>query len=139
MSNTAGGLSTYAEGKVLGLLFGDTAYSIPATYYVAAFSAAPGPGSNTELTGNAYARVAVTNNTTNFPVGSGSNPFTLTNGTAIAFPTATTANWAPVVGIGIYDASTSGNLIAWCPIATATVVVGATLTIPIGGLTLGCQ
>lgn len=134
------GLSTYAEGKILELLFGDVSYSIPATLYVAAFSAAPGPTSNTEITGNAYARVAVTNNTTNFPTGSGSNPYTKSNGTSIAFPTVTTANWLPVVGIGIYDASSAGNLIAWCAItSTGAIVVGATLTIPIGALTLGLQ
>ncbi len=139
MSNSAGGLSTFAEGKVLELLFGSVSYSIPGTYYVAAFSAAPGPTSNTEISGNGYARVPVTNNTTNFPTGSGSNPYTKTNGTDIAFPTAITADWLNVVGIGIYDASTAGHLIAWCPVSSTPIVVGDTLTITTGSLTLGAQ
>ncbi len=139
MSNTAGGLGTFTEAAVLEFVFGSVSYSPPATLYVAAFTAAPGPTSNTEVTGNAYARVAVDNDTTTFPTGSGSNPYTKTNGIVIAFPTATPAGWGNVVGVGLYDASTAGHLVAWCPIASTAVINGATLTIPIGGLTLGAQ
>ena len=61
------GLSKYAQPKVLGLIFGNTAYSVPATYYLAAFSTTPTDQGGTELSGNGYARVSITNNTTNFP------------------------------------------------------------------------
>ena len=139
MSNTSSGLSTYAEQMLLEALFGKVAYTFPTTLYFAAFSVAPAPSGNTEITGNGYARVAVTNNQTNFPASTGSNPRTLSNGSQIAFPAATGSNWANVLGIGVFDASTSGNLIAWAAVPSTAVVVGNTLTIPVAGFTVGLQ
>ena len=52
--------TTYAVGKILDLFFGNTTATPPATWYIALTS------SGTELSGNGYARLAVTNNTTNF-------------------------------------------------------------------------
>lgn len=111
------GFSNYLELKVLDLIFGSTAYSVPGTLYAALFTVAPaddGTG-GTEVTGGSYARVSITNNTTNFPNASGGNPSTKSNGTAITFPTAT-ADWGTVVAMGFYDASSAGNLIAWSPL-----------------------
>lgn len=61
-----------------------------------------------EVSGGGYARVSITNNTTNFPNASNGSK---SNGTVITFPSATVA-WGTVVGWGIWDASTGGNLIA---------------------------
>ena len=111
------GFTNYAEGKILDLIFGNTSYSVPATLYCALFTVTPaddGTG-GTEVTGGSYARVAVTNNTTNFPNATLGNPSVKQNGTAITFTTAT-ADWGTVVGMGFYDASSSGNLIAWSPL-----------------------
>lgn len=108
------GFSDYLEKKVLDLLFGSTAYSVPATLYFGLFTTTPnddGTG-GTEVSGGSYARVSMTNNSTNFPNASGGNPSTKANGVAITFPTAT-ADWGTVVGMGVFDASTSGNLLAW--------------------------
>lgn len=108
------GFSDYTEKKILDLIFGNTAYSIPATLYIGLFTVTPaddGTG-GTEVTGGSYARVALTNNTTNFPNATGGDPSTKSNGIAVTFPAAT-ANWGTVVGVGIFDASTSGNLLCW--------------------------
>jgi hypothetical protein len=69
----------------------------------------------TEVSGGSYARVAVTNNTTNFPNATGGGPSLKVNGTVITFP-APTADWGTVVGWGLYDAASSGNLLWTAPL-----------------------
>lgn len=106
----AGSKSNYLENELLDHWLGNAAFSAPATVYIALFTAAPSDaGGGTEVSGGSYARVAVTNNATNWPAASGGSK---SNGTAITFPAAT-ANWGTVVAVGIFDASTSGNLLAW--------------------------
>ena len=70
-----------------------------------------------EPSGGSYARVSVTNNTTNWPnsTANGSGPgYIKQNGTAITFPAAT-AGWGTVAGFLIGDNATpgSGNLLAF--------------------------
>lgn len=47
-----------------------------------------------------------------FGAGSGTSPSSLTNGSVITFPQAT-ASWGTVIAFGLYDASSSGDLLAW--------------------------
>lgn len=126
--------SDYIENKLLDLLFSNAAYSIPGTLYMALFTAAPSDsGGGTEVSGGSYARVAVTNNNTNFPAASGGSK---SNGTTITFPTATAA-WGTVVAMGIFDASSSGNLLAWATLTTAkTVASGDTPSFAAGALVI---
>ena len=63
--------------------------------------------SGVEVSGGAYARAAVTNNSTNWPA---STDGSKSNGNSIDFPTAT-ASWGTVLGFGIYDAASGGNLL----------------------------
>jgi hypothetical protein len=112
----ASGKSQYFSQKLLNLYFGGTAYSAPATLYFALYTVTPtAAGGGTEATNSgAYARVAVTCNTTNWPAISGSSQ-TITNGAAITFTTAT-ADWSSgsnMVAAGILDSGTygGGNLI----------------------------
>lgn len=104
----------YAEAAVLNTVFGATAFPTIATHYIALYTVIPTDvnASGTEVTGGSYARVAFTNNTTNWTAASGTSPTTKTTGTAITFP-APTANWGVVVAFAIYDALTLGNEIAW--------------------------
>ena len=101
------------ELRILGKEYGATDYTPDGTLYAALFTTVPaddGTG-GTEATGGNYARVAVTNNTTNFP---SANP--KLNGTAIAFPTATTGGYssgATLKGMGFYSASSGGTLRSW--------------------------
>lgn len=112
----AGSKSDYLEKIVLDLVLGAVAYTAPTTVYVAlstgAYSDAATGASMTEVSssGTAYARVALTNNTTNWPVATGTSPATKTNGTAITFPTAT-GSWGTVASFYIVDASTNGNIL----------------------------
>jgi hypothetical protein len=120
------------ELSVLDSVLGATAYSPPGTVYFALYSVTPGDaGGGTELadaTSPGYARVAVTNNTTNFPdAASGAK----TVGVDITFPTNSSggAAWVAAVAWGILDASTGGVLMLWgamtslaCPNAEAIVI-----------------
>lgn len=110
------GFSDYLEDKVLEHVFGGNAYSAPSTLYVALYTVAPtDTGGGTEVSGGAYARQSGT-----FTV-SGTNPTTATNSAAIEYPTAT-ANYGTVVAVGIFDASSSGNLLAYANLTASKVV-----------------
>ena len=106
-----GSFSDFLELEVLDHVFGAAAYTAPATLYVALYTVTPtdASASGTEVTGGSYARVAVTNNATNFPAAAAGAK---SNGTAITFP-APTANWGVIVAFAIYDAATVGNEITW--------------------------
>lgn len=116
----AGSASDYLENKILDHILGNTAYSAPATVYLALFTVAPSDsGGGTEVTGGSYARKAVTNNTTNFPNASGGSK--AVPGVDTDFVTAT-ANWGTVVAFGIFDASSGGNLLYWADLGTSKAI-----------------
>ena len=117
---------------MLDWLLGNTAYTVPGTLYVGLFTSAPTPStSGTEVAGGSYARVAVTNNTTNFPNASNK---TKSNGTAITFAQAT-ALWGTVVAVGIFDAVSGGNLLLYATLTTSrTINNGDTASFAIGQL-----
>ena len=83
------------------------------------------------MTGNAYARVA-----TGTISGSGTAT-TFTNAAAIEFAAASGGNWGSIGWAGIFDASTSGNLLAWAPLTTSrTINDGDVLRIPASSLSI---
>lgn len=130
------GFSDYAELKILDHVFGNTAYTAPTTLHIALFTTNPnfetGSG-GTEVTGGSYARAAVTNNTTNFPNASAGSK---SNGAAINFATPT-AGWGTVTGMGIYDASSGGNLIAGAALTTSkTINSGDPVSFPTSSITI---
>ena len=84
--------------------------------YVALYTVAPtDTGGGTEVSGGAYARQTAT-----FTV-SGTSPTTATNAAAVEYPTAT-ANYGTVVAVGVMDALTSGNLLAYANLDASKVV-----------------
>jgi hypothetical protein len=130
----------YAERQIANCIFGAATLTPPATWHVALFSTAPNAetgASGTEISGNNYSRLAVTNNTTNFPtVSSGSG--VKTNAVDLVFATPS-GNWSGINTIGFLDASSGGNLWYTSPFpgnATYNAVSGQTVKIPAGSLTL---
>ena len=110
------GFSDYLEDKVLEHVFGGNAFTAPSTLYVALYTVAPSDtGGGTEVSGGAYARQTAT-----FTV-YGTNPTTASNTAAIEYPTAT-ANYGTVVAVGVLDASSSGNLLAYSTLDSSKVV-----------------
>lgn len=106
------GFSNYVSQGILNHITGKSAiFSIP-TAYLALFTATgldDGTGF-TEASGGSYARVTTSGSSWNSA--SGTSPSTITNNGALTFPTAT-GSWGTVIAVGLYDALTSGNLLAW--------------------------
>tara|TARA_R100000700_G_scaffold15917_1_gene22114 strand:+ start:2351 stop:2743 length:393 start_codon:yes stop_codon:yes gene_type:complete len=110
------GFSDYLEDKVLDHVFGGNAFTAPSTLHVALYTVAPSDtGGGTEVSGGAYARQTGT-----FTV-SGTNPTTASNTAAIEYPTAT-ADYGTVVAVGVLDASSGGNLLAYSTLDSSKVV-----------------
>lgn len=129
-----GSFTDYLENKLLDHVWGATAYSAPATLYVAlSTTTIADDGTNmTEPSGGNYSRVAVTNNTTNWPNASGGAK---SNGVAITFPTAS-ASWGQVVDFAILDHPTNAtNMLGYGTLTTPkTIDPGDTASFAIGDL-----
>jgi hypothetical protein len=112
-------LSNYLENALVDHIMRATAYTAGTTRYVALFTAAPSDsGGGTEVSGGAYARAQLDASTTNWAntqaSGSGASSGTggaTSNSSTITFPAPSGANWGSVTHFGIFDASTSGNLL----------------------------
>ena len=112
-------LSDYLEAGILNNIFrAAAAPSIHATNnYYALFTANPSDsGGGTECSGTGYARVALARNVTgNFDAPSSG---ATQNAVAIDFGTAGAGGWGTVTAVGVFDASSGGNLLLWQPLAT---------------------
>ena len=108
--------SDYLEDKLLKHTFANTAFTTPGTVYLGLFTAAPSDtGGGTEVSGGSYARISCA-----FSV-SGTDPTTATNSSAAEFATAT-GTWGSVGWVGVFDASSSGNLLAWAALTASKTV-----------------
>lgn len=120
--------SNYLETKVLDHVFGGTAYTAPGTLYLGLHTSNPAEddsGTEVSTSGTAYARQTVTFTT------SGD---TTSNTAAVEYPTAT-ASYGTVSHVGVYDASTAGNLLAYGALTTSkAIATGDVLRIPAGDL-----
>jgi hypothetical protein len=127
----------FLEKKLLDHVWGGGDYVRAGTVYVGLSTTTVNDDGTgiTEPSGGAYARVAVTNNVTNFPASSGS-PSTKSNGTAITFPQAS-ASWGTITHFFISDASSGGNILASGAL-TASKTVGAndTASFAVGDLAI---
>ena len=127
------GASDYLEEKILDHVFNLNSLVQPASMYVALFTAAPSDsGGGTEVSGNAYARVEVTNNSSSWT----RTNSTVVNDNAITFPTPTPSGWGTVTHVALYDAASSGNLICWAALTSNLVTAAGTApNFPSGDLT----
>ena len=133
-------LSDFLENKLIDWLLRAQAIGItgataaagtgPATTYVGLLTAASSDtGGGTEVSGGSYARVSVASSLANWAgtqaaastVASSGTSGTTSNNNAITFP-APTANWGNVVGMGLYDALTGGNLLIYSALNTPKTV-----------------
>ncbi|MFN8760230.1 MAG: hypothetical protein ACK5XA_15650 [Tagaea sp.] len=123
-------LSDFTENKLVDMLLRAQSFPPPGTLHFGLLTAAPSDaGGGTEVSGGAYARVAVTASLANFSgtqatgsttASSGNSGQTSNNG-AITFP-APTANWGTVGWLGVYDAPTGGNLLFHMALTTPKTV-----------------
>lgn len=122
-------MSNYLENALVNATLRNTSYTSPATVYVALHTADPtDAGTGAEVSGGSYARTSAT-----FGAPSDGSSTTTAD---ITFPTAT-ASWGTVTHIGIWDASTSGNLLYHTPLDTSKAIdSGDVFKILTGNLTV---
>lgn len=122
-------MSNYLEEKLIDLVFRNTAFATPGTVYVALYSTDPTDAdTGTELTGDGYARVAVT-------IGAPVDGVSL-NTVDVVFPAAT-ADWTAVSHIAIRDALTAGNMLMHKALpAPVSILSTNTFRIPTGDLSV---
>lgn len=118
--------SNYLETEILDHVFGGAAYTAPSTLYVALYTATPNDsGGGTELSGSGYTRKSAAFTT------SGA---TTSNTGAVEYNTAT-GSWGTITHIGVFDAATSGNLLAYGALSSSKAVdTGDVFRIPAGDL-----
>ena len=119
--------TNFLETELLDHVFAGAAYTAPGTKYLALFTAISDgeAGSVTELSGSAYARQTVAFTT------SGN---TTSNNAAVEFPTAT-GSWGTVTHVGVYDAASSGNLMAYATLSSSkAIATGDVFRVPSGDL-----
>lgn len=132
------GFSNALENSLLNHTFGGEVYTpSPTLYFGLSVTDVAEDGTNlTEVSGISYARVAVTNNTTNFPT---TTTGSKKNGTAITFPQAggtwTTANYWFVS-----TANSGGTILASGALVTPkTATNGDTISFAVNALTINLE
>jgi len=116
------------ETHVLNYVFTATSVTRPTAWYLALFTSNPAEdasGTEVSTSGTAYARQSAS-----FTV-SGN---TASNSAAIEFPTAT-ASYGTVTHVGVFTASTSGDLIAYAALSSSKAIdTGDVFRVPSGDL-----
>tara|TARA_R100000329_G_C7616849_1_gene219063 strand:- start:2344 stop:2730 length:387 start_codon:yes stop_codon:yes gene_type:complete len=122
-------MSNYLENALINHTLRNSALSAPSAVYVSLHTANPDEdASGSELSGSAYARQAAT-------FAAPSNGVSTTSAD-INFPQAT-GSWGTVSHIGIWDASSSGNMYYYTALdASKTIATGDILKIAAGSLTV---
>ena len=122
--------TNFLETGILDHVFAGAAYTAPGTHFLALFTAISDgeAGSVTEVStsGTAYGRVAVAFST------SGA---TTSNSGAVEYATATGGGFGTVTHVGVYDASTSGNLMCYATLSSSkAIAAGDVFRVPVGDL-----
>ena len=122
-------MSNYLENALINATLRNTSYTSPTTTYLALYTTDPtDANTGTEVSGGSYARTAVT-------MGAPSNGVS-TNSAAVEFPQAT-GSWGTVSHIGIWDASSTGNLLFHTALDTSkTIETGDIFKIASGSLSV---
>jgi hypothetical protein len=136
----AGGLGSATAQAIWNEMFGATNFTADTHLYAglwtSALSVTSTSASSGETTYGSYARFDFTNNTTNFPVSTGSAPTTGSNGTAATFPTSTSGT-ATIISGGLFSvASGAGASRAWGDISSTVINSGDTPKINVGGFVI---
>ncbi len=120
-------MSDYLENEILDHILGTGSYTMPSSVYVGlSTSSFNDDNSGTELSGSGYTRKVAT-----FAAAASG---TTSNNAAVEFPAAT-GSWGDVSHFGLFDASSSGNLLIHGAFSVSkTVSSGDILKIAVGDL-----
>jgi len=136
----AGSKTNYLAKALTDHWLGNTAYTAPVTLYIGLATAAANAeaGTFTEVptaTWTNYARVAKTNNTTNFANTALADPYSKTNANLVDFGTVTATGSVVVTHAFLADALTGGNILMWADLTSSkTISNGDTVSFAIGAL-----
>jgi hypothetical protein len=120
--------SDYLENAALNHFFRNTPTTAPAQVFLQHYTVAPtDAGGGTQVSAGGYTRQPIT-----FGAPSGG---VIANTAAVA-NTASGAAFGTLVAVGVFDAATGGNLLAWTTIASATINSGDTINHAVGDLTI---
>ena len=112
--------ATYLENEMYDHLFRNLAYTSPTTVYAALFGTTASTANleagtlTGEISGNAYARTAITFGAPTNGLGS--------NSAAVTFPAASGGNWGTIRYMAIMDASTAGNVLMYTQLDSDVVI-----------------
>lgn len=124
-------MSNYLELKFLDHFLGTASTSAPAAVYISLHTADPtdaGSGAEVSTSGTAYVRKAIT-----FGAASSGSA---SNDAAVEFDAAT-SSWGTITHIGIWDASSSGNLLFHAALTTSkTIATNDVFKVAVGGVTI---
>ena len=132
------GFGVYMEDAILAWYQGTTFPAVPAGQYFALFTTAPinaTDGAAVEVSGTSYVRKNIAPSSALWANASGAAPATSVTAGNIVFATPG-GSWGTVVGWGVYDAATSGHLLAYGAFAGVAVGSGDTVEFLSGNLTL---
>lgn len=140
------GLTTQAQNNLLNLMKntvwpGSGAWGLNmANTYVGLFTTNPTTDASasytgTEVTGGSYTRATVASSVWSAITGGSTAPSQISNSSTITFATPT-VSWGAVIGVGIFDAATTGNLLWWASITSQTIGIGVVASFAASALVL---
>lgn len=112
--------ATFLENEMYDHLFRNLSYTSPVTVYAALFDGTASTGNleagtlTGEISGNAYARTAITFGAPTAGLGA--------NSAAVTFPAASGGNWGTITYMAIMDASTAGNVLMYTALDSTVVI-----------------
>lgn len=115
-----GDMSDYLKNEWRKHIFRTGSFTKPTALYYGLYTAAPtDAGGGTEVTGGSYARVNLAPLDANYDAHATAGR--TRNQSTITFPSPTAA-WGTVTHMGVFDASTAGNLLFWKALNTPRVI-----------------
>lgn len=134
--------SDYLEQALVNHIFRDTAYSQPTSVYIALFTSNPGEdGSGAEVdptgTWTDYERQDAAGGGTKVSGWDAPADGVTQNAKVITFPANNGSSTITVSHIGIYDASSAGNLLFYAPLVSSkSLLQGDVLSFGVGSITV---
>lgn len=121
--------SNYTENLALVYLLTNGSATRPTAWYLGLFTTDPtDAGTGTEVSGVDYARESIAFSVTNDQA---------SNSATVTFSPAGAGGWGTITHVGIFDASTSGNLLFHGAVTTSkTIDAGDTFQVSTGNLTI---
>lgn len=132
------GKTDYLSDGVLNAILRNTSLALYSPIYVGLFTAAPNDAytaaapNGAEVSGNGYARTAITFGT---PVALSGGGRKSSNSAIVTFPVAGPGNWETITYFGIFEQVSGGEMLYWGTLTTpVTISSGDTASFAVGSI-----